>query len=707
MHTIDFTIELKSDAEPGTGTGGDIVNDRVPRNAQRQPIIPATHLKGLMREELQKIEFLFQETGNSFENLTDDCLGKPGPLDGFGNGNDGQEACFFISDAKPKDKDHVETSFVSRTAIDSNSGVAKETSLRTTERIPIGTEFHGKLILNVPTKSRKGLAVQLALFSIAAIGGGRNRGCGQCVIHSTTCLGTLFDELCKAEDKAPFRNSLNTDNVAMVTLQLIFEAESPVCCPETPVRGNVIKSGFVIPASAVQGFILNHLDKRFGEEVTTKCFQSENFRAWPLLPCSRNINDDHQYPIPTRVSLTHKVAKLVAEGEELDGKTVVDEAIEEYDWKKTDELNPLKASDGVLLRSQDGNVQIWKSRSMPRIVSAHGVLNDPNTKDGRNFFQIESMAPIVWSGIVRIPEFATQALMDTFATGHTAVFGRNRSIRGMGTLIVRRMDDGDKTLPWNMENKDTKMPQAVIVQSPILLDDTKQPGQSAKEIFKDFVKTKWFEKTDNVSIKVYGCVEGIQFGWNRTKVEQLSQKRTGKGNRVQACRIIQPGAVIVFKNEIDKKLLAKCIQKGLGDGREQGFGAVALHPGKAGRIFGHKKKQLPIIESDEKEKAAIEGALGIWHKHKSQLPSASQIAAVRDFLLGENNPQQNALNYLERQKSGRTGRIWAVWEKCYEDVKNYIEKHDSRWAEKGLKLIADMIISEAKISEASEDQEKK
>jgi hypothetical protein len=308
------------------------------------------------------------------------------------------------------------------------------------------------------------------------------------------------------------------------------------------------------------------------------------------------------------------------------------------------------------------------------------------------------MAPIVWSGIVRVPEFAANALIETFATGHAAFFGRNRSIRGMGKLIVKRMDDGDKALPWNMENKDAKMPQAVIVQSPILFDDAKRQGQSTKEIFKDFVAKNWSEITGDISI--HGCVEGIQFGWNRTKVEQLSQKRTGKGNRVQACRVIQPGTVIVFANGIDKGLLAKCIQKGLGNGREQGFGAVALHPGKAARMFDQDKKQRHKIKSKAEEKAAIEDALNIWKKHKSQLPSASQIAAIWDILCGDNNPKQNTLNYLERQKSRRTQRIWDAWEKCHKDFKDYIEKHDPQWTEKGLKLIIDM-----KIFEELQDQE--
>ena len=701
MSPIDFIIELKSDAEPGTGMGGDIINDRVPRNKDGKPIIPATHLKGLMREELQKLELLFKEIfGDNFAN---ECLGQPGPLDGSSDGENGQQACFFITDAEAKT--NVETSFVSRTALDENSGTARETSLRTTERIPVGTTFHGKLILNVSRESRKGIAVQLALLSIAAIGGGRNRGCGQCVIrteHEQESVETMFENLCKAED---FGNSesvpWDSENVKPVTLQLIFEAESPICCPETPVCGNVIRTGFVIPASAVQGFIVNHIAKQLGDAAATKCFGADVFRAWPLLPCAKDIDANHQYPVPTRVSLTHRVGKLSDEGKELKENEVADPAIEgEYDPKKAGELNPLKASDGVLLRSGN-DVSLWKSRSMPRIVSAHGVMNDPITADSRNLYQVESMAPIVWSGIVRVPKFVAEALIKKFDSNknkeeRTAFFGRSRSVRGMGSLIAKQMDDGDKMLPWNMENKGNGK-QAVIVQSPILFDVPVKPEQPAKEAFEKFIKTKWPEIAGDIT--VYGCAVGIQFGWNRNG-DKLDVKRTGKGNRVQACQVIQPGAVIVFNNGVDKERLADCIKNGLGEGREQGFGAVALHPGKASWMFDSMPEEHASVSSDFREKAAVENALTIWKSHKTQLPSVSQLAAVRNFLCGKSDQKKNALAYLSRQKTGRTERIWDTWKKCHADIEKYINDHDPEMAEKGLKLIMDL-----KISEASKDRE--
>ena len=53
--TIPFTLVLQSDAEPGTGLGTEAVNDLVPRDSNGHAYLPATHLKGLLREHLATI----------------------------------------------------------------------------------------------------------------------------------------------------------------------------------------------------------------------------------------------------------------------------------------------------------------------------------------------------------------------------------------------------------------------------------------------------------------------------------------------------------------------------------------------------------------------------------------------------------------------------------------------------------------------------
>ena len=52
---IEYTIELKTDAEIGSGLGGELVNDYVTRDSDGRPVIRASHIKGVLRQTLMEI----------------------------------------------------------------------------------------------------------------------------------------------------------------------------------------------------------------------------------------------------------------------------------------------------------------------------------------------------------------------------------------------------------------------------------------------------------------------------------------------------------------------------------------------------------------------------------------------------------------------------------------------------------------------------
>lgn len=47
MATYNFTIRLTSDAEPGTGLGGEVINELAPRDHGQALVVPASHVKGV------------------------------------------------------------------------------------------------------------------------------------------------------------------------------------------------------------------------------------------------------------------------------------------------------------------------------------------------------------------------------------------------------------------------------------------------------------------------------------------------------------------------------------------------------------------------------------------------------------------------------------------------------------------------------------
>jgi hypothetical protein len=96
MAEIKFSLHLVSDAEPGSGFGSELINSLVPRNLEGKPIIPASHIKGLMRDHLEKIA---NDLGkNDLKRLVSQCFGEEG------NSDSTSAMTISISDLLPEGK---------------------------------------------------------------------------------------------------------------------------------------------------------------------------------------------------------------------------------------------------------------------------------------------------------------------------------------------------------------------------------------------------------------------------------------------------------------------------------------------------------------------------------------------------------------------------------------------------------------------------
>ena len=180
MLNIRYTIRLVSDAETSSGLGSDLIDGLVARNVDGNPVIPASHIKGLMRQAVKDLPGMV---------VTDDTKKKF--LDVFGVPGIQREngALFSVTDACVDGE--ATTRLISRTEIDDN-GVAKDSSLRTNEAISAGCKFSGNVHLNVESKFVD-LLVRYSLLSVFEVGGSRNRGAGACVVtiaknHSRSSL---------------------------------------------------------------------------------------------------------------------------------------------------------------------------------------------------------------------------------------------------------------------------------------------------------------------------------------------------------------------------------------------------------------------------------------------------------------------------------------------------------------------------------------
>lgn len=643
MSTIDYTITLTSDGEPASGFGTTLTDSLLPRDLSGNIIIPSSHIKGLMRENLENHIGRFIP-----ESALESLFGKEGGKTG---------ALFHLDNAVAQDATVLD---ISRTRI-SRFGTAAQGSLRTSEAVAVGTQFSGTVRArpNLPKPYLQ--LLKLGLLSIFAIGGGRNRGSGACAVSIASepaQPGDILRELSTISDWSvttapqPASISQETDSNRPVTLKLTFTAENPICVPEIPiVKNNMIKSGFTIPASAVQGTILHRLND-LSETVATACYENEMFRAWPLNP---TISGEH---LSFRVSLTHKISKL----RDKQGRHhFEDEIIRDYEWDKIPPNSPLKSSDGVLL--WDGNeVTLWKSSDMARVITAHGVVNG-NRGGGqkRNLYTIEAMAPATFSGFVSMPEYAAELLKKSLKENPFVTMGKSRSIRGGGKLVVQ-----EKTLDSIIPGGGSKT--AFIVQSPILV-----PFEDAHKPFFDII-TRLAQEYGFGKVEEASGTVTTQFGWNNTV----------HGGMLCAVAVIAPGSVFGVKEpvkDVQRKLIS-----GIGAGRERGFGAVVLHPGIARTLH----PALPARRKMEKIKNFGQEGFRLWEKARAGNLSASQISRIRELVSLD---AQKAIAYLERQKNDRPETIWQRWKDVIDEMRQGITSDPGYYA-RVLKVCQDLLVAD-------------
>lgn len=178
---INYTIHFYTDWHAGSGLSAGAEADAVViKDSNGFPYIPGKTLKGLFVDAFQdfqslEIEGFSKEVHKALFGDLDDETGatSPGSLF-FSNASLPQEEKIAIG------SDHAEFLYrtIASTAIDSARGVAKNTSLRTTEVcIPLVLEAY---IMGAKT-SEKEILDQLAKY-IRSLGANRNRGLGRCSI---------------------------------------------------------------------------------------------------------------------------------------------------------------------------------------------------------------------------------------------------------------------------------------------------------------------------------------------------------------------------------------------------------------------------------------------------------------------------------------------------------------------------------------------
>jgi len=315
---------------------------------------------------------------------------------------------------------------------------------------------------------------------------------------------------------------------------------------------------------------------------------------------------------------------------------------------------------------------------MPHVLTSHGVHGDPEHDLARNLFTVDAMAPMIWQGLLVVPHDAAQILLDEWNRNPQVALGKSRSVRGSGCLQAHPVDGVPEA--WRTQTEKT----VLVVQSPVLLPERPHPEQTAEQELAQLAG-QWAQRNGlpHAGLRTWASV-GIQFGWNR--------HRSGLQ---RACRVVLPGSVIAFDSRLNETRLAAVLKTdGLGDGRERGFGAVSVHPGKATNWFEPSSTPRTLgADAGLAARDALRLVLAM-RQQAHQLPSPSQIRAVQQRLL-KAGKRDDAIAYLDRQTQ-RTSRIWFTWEAILPSMRELLKNYDVPVAARALETLADLAIVDQK-----------
>ena len=656
MTDYRFTLCLKSDAEPASGLGNELLNSLLPRGTEGEVIIPASHLKGIMRENLFRLLSPFRKDADKLCSFL------------FGNGGEnsgsGISSLLHVSNAAAAPECRIQ--HVTRTAINED-GVADENSLRTVEALATGSCLKGKLSCLSDEPYFSDLC-RLALMSISAVGGGRTRGAGACRISiegfENETPGELLKKIIPAEITLPETveyppASASGAGSTCKALKLIFKAEAPLCLPERPMgSSNVITSGFVIPATAVAGTLLTLLSQE-DSQLSSDCFKSELFRCFPCLPADNVQN----CILPLLVSNSHKISKTVVQesGNYLFGDLMIpDEVLEpEYRWQEKTAGISMKGTGGVLLVRPDSSVELLRAGDIPRYYAAHGVVNGSEEKRD-NLFSMESVCVKEFSGIAVLPEKAADKMLEILKDGRTVSFGKSKSTMGNGTLYAEQCNlfsDKNGSFPQVPQLKN----RLFIVQSPIVYDAPL--SANSKEIINSVLAEAGWGEVERESVTT-----SVLFGWNNAGLAD----QIGDTRRVKAQRVIVPGSVFLLKEPLTD--MAEKITLGLGHNRYAGYGGVLPHPMFASAVCKFNRtpvqKKTPCVP--QKTHPVYCGYR--LHEICGNNLSASQIAhLMRCAQISKKQTEE----FLCIQKENRPQKFREKWENVHKQISEYLQSYST------------------------------
>lgn len=227
-----LTIDVLEDLHVGTGMGvGDIDSLQV-RDRHGNPVLPASHIKGVWRDVALQWHSLIPEAMP--KQKIDIFFGRSG----HGQGQLQLTSAYYQQEAQDR-TNKAATLLWGSTRIDPSKGVAQENSLRLVEYIPAGSRF----VMQIGFPATFQESDEALVFAIIArcqqLGAGRNRGNGK--IRWQKEAVSVSSEMLGHPLAFPAR------------LRLVLRNLEPLCLARTGHPGNLISTDYFIRGRSLRG----------------------------------------------------------------------------------------------------------------------------------------------------------------------------------------------------------------------------------------------------------------------------------------------------------------------------------------------------------------------------------------------------------------------------------------------------------------------
>lgn len=230
-----LTVKLLEDLHSGTGTGGGVLDAIQIRDRRGQPVIRATHAKGLLLDIARELEELC--CGETEQDKAKQNKAKQERNALFGQIGAWKRGALMMQSLRAVD--HPKMLTWTSTAREMNHRAPLDDTLNIVEYVAAGTEFQATIELRDPSTED---LLKRCIKRLRHLGSRRSRGAGLITVKSEFTKATLLTE----PNRQPQSDSSRR-------LRLVLRNLDPLCLPLTGFPGNIVNSDCYIRGQRLIG----------------------------------------------------------------------------------------------------------------------------------------------------------------------------------------------------------------------------------------------------------------------------------------------------------------------------------------------------------------------------------------------------------------------------------------------------------------------